>query len=74
MEPHNCCRDTKKLYLSAELNLSVMYKLYCDNVSKPVYQSVYSKIFHNYDPHLVFYNPKKKVSVQNAITITTILL
>jgi len=59
MESHYCRRDTKKLYLSAELNLSVMYKLYCDNVSKPVSQSVYSKMFHNYEPRLAFYKPKK---------------
>lgn len=36
-----------------------MYKLYCNFAPKPVSQNIYFKTFHNYDPPLAFYKPKK---------------
>lgn len=64
MESHYSRRDTKKLYLSADLNLSVMYRLYvesyCTNEKiTPVSISVYRKIFNSYEPQLSFHIPKK---------------
>ncbi|XP_072376507.1 uncharacterized protein [Diabrotica undecimpunctata] len=63
VESHYCRRDSTKQYLSSDLNLSQMYRLYigfCENrnVTK-VSKFVYQKIFHKYDPALDFFIPKK---------------
>lgn len=64
MESHYCRRDIKKLYLGAELNISVIYKLYCETYcleekTKPVSVNVYRTIFNSYDPPLSFHVLKK---------------
>lgn len=64
LESHYCRRDTKKLYLSPELNLAEMYRLYCkdycpQNAITPVKENVYRNIFKSYDPPLATYVPKK---------------
>lgn len=64
MESHYCRRDSTKKYLSPELNLSKMYRMYknefCREKSvEPVSKFVYEKIFHDYEPRLDFYIPKK---------------
>nr|CAH7719518.1 unnamed protein product [Callosobruchus chinensis] len=63
IESHYCRRDSKKEYLSPELNISVMYRLYIEfceaNNLSPVSRFVYQAIFHEYDPPLSFYKPKK---------------
>lgn len=64
VESHYCRKDSKKLYLSSELNISIMYRLYknefCINKQiNPVSCFVYSKIFHSYEPALSFFIPKK---------------
>ncbi|CAH2009717.1 unnamed protein product [Acanthoscelides obtectus] len=63
IESHYCRRDSKKEYLSPELNISIMYRLYqeyCEeNDMSPVSRFVYQSIFHEHDPPLSFYKPKK---------------
>lgn len=64
VESHYCRRDTRKRYLCSDLNLCVLYRLYKENfcVSRkinPVSKFVYQKIFHQYDPPLDFFTPKK---------------
>ncbi|XP_050306223.1 uncharacterized protein LOC126743262 [Anthonomus grandis grandis] len=77
MESHYSRRDTKKLYLAAHLNLSVMYRLYveiyCTSESiPPVSINVYRKIFNSYDPQLSFHVPKKdQCSTWNVYYSTT---
>lgn len=64
IESHYCRRDSQKQYLSPDLNISKMYRLYKDDfcVQKNVQAVslfVYQKTFHEYDPRLDFYKPKK---------------
>ncbi|CAI6355658.1 unnamed protein product [Macrosiphum euphorbiae] len=60
MEFHYCRHDTKKLYLSSDLNISIMYRLYCStSPAEPVSKIVYTRVFHEFDPALSFYKPKK---------------
>ncbi|CAH1992646.1 unnamed protein product [Acanthoscelides obtectus] len=63
IESHYCRRDSKKEYLSPELNISIMYRLYqeyCEeNDMSPVSRFVYQSILHEHDPPLSFYKPKK---------------
>lgn len=61
---HYCRKDTSKKYLNSELNLSLMYRLFCDvyksnnNNCKPPSQSFYENIFRK-DFNLSFKPPKK---------------
>lgn len=61
MESHYCRRDSKKLYLASDLNISIMYRLYKQQLKEmqPVSYYVYKDIFRSYDPALSFYQPKK---------------
>lgn len=64
VESHYCRRDSTKLYLGSDLNISVLYRLYtedfCENKNiKPVSRFVYQQIFHQYEPPLDFFIPKK---------------
>lgn len=64
VESHYCRKDTKKQYLAPDLNLSLMYRLYRDEYCKnnnihPVSDFVYRSVFHDYDPSLSFFIPKK---------------
>lgn len=64
VESHYCRKDTKKHYLSSELNISTMYRLYKNDFCttkqiQPVSLAIYRKIFHGYDPELSFFKPKK---------------
>lgn len=64
MEAHYSRRDTKKFYLAADLNISVMYRSYVETYCKeekisPISISVYRKIFNSYEPQLSFHVPKK---------------
>jgi len=60
MESHYCRYDTKKLYLSSDLNISIMYRLYYStSPAEPVSKIVYTRVFHEFDPALSFYKPKK---------------
>ncbi|KAJ8967725.1 hypothetical protein NQ314_002671 [Rhamnusium bicolor] len=64
MESHYCRRDTRKLYLASDLNITVMYNLYremycSDENFKPVSINVYRSIFRSYEPPLSFHVPKK---------------
>lgn len=72
IESHYCRRDSQKQYLSPELNISKMYRLYNDyfcverNI-QAVSLFVYQKTFHEYDPRLDFYKPKKdQCSLRNS--------
>ena len=63
IESHYCRRDSKKEYLPSNLNLSLIYRSYKDFCStrnaRPVSQFVYERIFHECNPALAFYKPKK---------------
>lgn len=64
MESHYCRKDTKKLYLSPELNVSELYRLYVseyctkENID-PVKDGVFRSVFKSYDPPLTTFVPKK---------------
>lgn len=64
VESHYCRRDSSKQYLGSDLNISVLYRLYKEefcvtrNIT-PVSRFVYQKIFHQYEPALDFFIPKK---------------
>jgi len=70
IESHYCCHDTKKLYLSLDLNISIMYRLYCS--TSPAELKSYT---HEYSTNLIqhyhFINPKK-VNVPSVIIIITV--
>lgn len=63
VEHHYCRKDTEKVYLDSDLNLSTMYRLYkvrcIDEDRLPVSDFVYRKIFHEFYPQYSFYIPKK---------------
>lgn len=64
IESHYCRRDSQKHYLSSDLNISIMYRLYRDTFCiekeiQPVSKFVYQNIFHGIEPPLAFYVPKK---------------
>lgn len=64
MESHYCRKYSKKLYLSPELNVAELYRLYCNEYCQretiiPVSESVYRAIFRSYEPPLSTYVPKK---------------
>lgn len=44
-QSHYTRRHTKRKYLASHLNLSIMYKLYCENEEKPVSLASYRKEF-----------------------------
>ncbi|CAG9828166.1 unnamed protein product [Diabrotica balteata] len=75
IESHYCKRDSTKNYLNADLNISIMYRLYQDfctsNSLSPLSKFVYQSIFHDFEPTLAFYRPKKdQCSVCNAFNQT----
>jgi len=71
VESHYCRRDSSKQYLSSDLNISSMYRLYCEQIKTesymlspegqeiPVNINIYRKIFNEYEPKLGFNMPKK---------------
>ncbi|XP_039297599.1 uncharacterized protein LOC120354460 [Nilaparvata lugens] len=64
MESHYCRKNSKKLYLAPDLNITTMYSLYCKSYCplekiKPVSLYVYRSLFNSHDPQLSFYVPKK---------------
>jgi len=71
VESHYCRRYSSKQYLSSDLNISTMYRLYCEQIKTenymlspedqeiPVNINIYRKIFNEYEPKLGFYMPKK---------------
>lgn len=71
VESHYCRRDSSKQYFSLDLNISTMYRLYCEQIRTenymlspedqeiPVNINIYRKIFNEYRPKLGFYMPKK---------------
>lgn len=72
VESHYCRKDTTKMYLSAELNISKLYDLYKNNFCQekniqPVSQFVYRKVFNSYNPQLSFYIPKKDQCTQCSV-------
>nr|XP_023020943.1 uncharacterized protein LOC111509421 [Leptinotarsa decemlineata] len=77
MASHYCRRDTMRHYLSSDLNISVMYRLYCNdycpkNNVPPVKYNVFRSVFNSYDPPLSFYKPKKDQCVTcNAYSTAT---
>lgn len=82
VESHYCRRDSQKQYISPELNISIMYRLYAKEYCaqkkiQPVSRFVYQKIFHDQEPRLAFYIPKKDQcfhcnAYQNATEKTTL--
>lgn len=64
-EAHYCRKHSKKLYLSPELNLKELYRLYTnefcpkENIREPVKEGVYRSIFNSYEPPLATFVPKK---------------
>uniref|UniRef100_A0A6P7GN78 Uncharacterized protein LOC114344462 n=1 Tax=Diabrotica virgifera virgifera TaxID=50390 RepID=A0A6P7GN78_DIAVI len=75
IESHYCRRDSQKQYLSPDLNISKMYRLYKNDFCmqknvQAVSLFVYQKTFHEYDPRLDFYKPKKdQCSLCNSYNI-----
>jgi hypothetical protein len=61
MEAHYVRKDTSKKFLSANLNLSELYRLYkkmkIDKNEKPISKTKYSNIFYTFN--LTFHTPKK---------------
>ncbi|XP_064639792.1 uncharacterized protein LOC135495259 [Lineus longissimus] len=76
IEPHYCRKDTNAQYLSPELNIRQMYRLYLEyckekNINNPVKESLYRKIFVT-EFNLRCYVPKKdQCSVCNAYNTAT---
>ena len=62
IESHYCRRDSNKSYLSPDLNVKKMYRLYVskcfEDRSKPVSVSIYRRIFDR-DVNLAFHHPVK---------------
>ncbi|WAQ96145.1 LOW QUALITY PROTEIN: hypothetical protein MAR_028835 [Mya arenaria] len=65
MDSHYCRKDSSKRYLASDLNISKMYRLYCEDCSKdatynehPVKHCMYSKKF-NSEFNLSFHVPSK---------------
>lgn len=62
---HYCRKDSRKLYLSPELNINIMYRLYKEYCAEnyedvtPVKDGIYRRVFYSFDPQLSFYVPKK---------------
>ncbi|CAH1107460.1 unnamed protein product [Psylliodes chrysocephalus] len=77
MASHYCRRDTKRQYLASDLNISVIYCLYCSNYClqnnvPSVKYNVFRSVFNSYDPPLSFYKPKKDQCVTcNVYTSAT---
>lgn len=65
IESHYCRKDSKKLYLPPDLNITELYRLYLteycpkDNITEPVKDGVFRSIFKSYEPPLATYIPKK---------------
>lgn len=55
-ESHYTRRNTSKKYLSADLNISIMYRHYCSSREKPVSLTKFSEVFHTMN--LKFKQPK----------------
>lgn len=60
---HYCRKDSKREYLSSELNFSLIYRLYVEKCKqeerRSVCKTLYKKLFDEHDPPLSFYTPKK---------------
>lgn len=57
---HYCRHDSKRLYFEPTLNISKLYALYIEKIGdNPVSKFVFSQLFHDWDPPLSFYHPKK---------------
>lgn len=63
VESHYCRRDSSKLYLSSDLNLATLYRLYKEQMYEKnmvaVSFYIYQKVFHSFEPRLGFFLPKK---------------
>lgn len=68
VESHYCRRKSRKLYLACDVSsINKMYELYCQWITTqrncenepPVSKSVYRKIFHELEPPISFFQPKK---------------
>ena len=60
VESHYIRRKTRKLYLSPELTVALMYRLYLlSGVDNPVSEKVYRAIYNSYEPPLATFVPKK---------------
>jgi len=57
MESHYARKDSKKLYLDSDLNISIIYRLYKEKVQKPVSKSSFRNIFSSFN--YSFHTPKK---------------
>lgn len=55
-ESHYTRRKSTRLYLPAHLDLTVMYKLYCENQETPVSRPIYEREFHKMN--ISFKKPK----------------
>lgn len=58
VESHYCRKSTNKKYLEQGLNVSRMYRLYCNETENPVKESAYRNIF-DFEYNLAFFRPKK---------------
>lgn len=56
-ESHYCRKRTNRKYLSSDLSIAAMYRLYKESCSNPVSLKLYSKCFH--DLNLSFKQPAK---------------
>nr|CAH7744237.1 unnamed protein product [Callosobruchus chinensis] len=83
VESHYCRKDSTKQYLGSDLNISIMHRLYCEDFCaskniQPVSRFIYQKIFHQYEPALDFFIPKKdqcyKCNAYKSATDKTLLL
>ena len=63
MPSHYCRKRTQRLYFEPGLNLTRLYELYKEKVpagaEEPVSLFVFSKLFHEFEPELAFFKPKK---------------
>lgn len=58
---HYCRKETKKLYFEPSLNIRKLYDLYREQEkdNDPVSFFVFNSIFHDYEPQLSFFIPRK---------------
>lgn len=56
---HYVRQQSKREYLSPDLNMAVMYRLYTEKYEDPVSYEVYRRIFTTHEPPLSMHTPKK---------------